>query len=272
MTVMKRIYRFFLLAICFICCNVNAKAVEEASPDALFYSKQYAKALEAYTQLEKKGMADANLYCNIANSAYHLDDYALAVLNYRKALALDPYNANAINNLDYLRQKIEDRNQADMKNKKGSMAAEEPSFFQQVYNFIAIDNSCNLWAWLAASAFILFTVSVLLYVLPQSILLKKIGFFGGGAWLILCIILLVFSFMASSPDRFGKIAVIKEASVVLRSQYQDDAESTTTPLSKGSELQILQTKKDVNGESWALVRLNSDNQGWIKESNYYLFK
>lgn len=79
------------------------------SADSAYNKKQFSEALTLYrTALEKDG-SSSDLYYNIGNTYYRLNDLGHAVINYKRALMLDPSNADARTNLEYVKTKITDK-------------------------------------------------------------------------------------------------------------------------------------------------------------------
>lgn len=68
----------------------------------------YASAIQIYESLLTKGEA-AEIYYNLGNSYYKTDDIAKAILNYERALLLQPGNADVRANLEIARSKTIDK-------------------------------------------------------------------------------------------------------------------------------------------------------------------
>ena len=66
--------------------------VTKAEGDSAYIRNDYASAIQIYENLLKKGEA-AEVYYNLGNSYYKADDIARAILNYERALLLEPGNA-----------------------------------------------------------------------------------------------------------------------------------------------------------------------------------
>ena len=75
-----------------------------------FYAqKQYDSAAYYYEKLAVQKPKDAVLYYNLGNSYYKLNDIGLAVLNYERALHLDPGYKDAEDNLILTQSRIANR-------------------------------------------------------------------------------------------------------------------------------------------------------------------
>ena len=73
--------------------------VTKAEGDSAYIRNDYASAIQIYENLLKKGEA-AEVYYNLGNSYYKADDIARAILNYERALLLEPGNADIRANLE----------------------------------------------------------------------------------------------------------------------------------------------------------------------------
>lgn len=82
--------------------------VTKAEGDSAYIRNDYASAIQIYENLLKKGEA-AEVYYNLGNSYYKADDIARAILNYERALLLEPGNADIRANLEIARSKTIDK-------------------------------------------------------------------------------------------------------------------------------------------------------------------
>lgn len=69
----------------------------------------YAAAVEAYNAILDAGMHSADLYYNLGNAYYRQEELGLAILNYERALRLNPRFRDARQNLDLAYSKTEDK-------------------------------------------------------------------------------------------------------------------------------------------------------------------
>ena len=59
----------------------------------LYNNSKYEKSIEIYFQILDSGVHSAELYYNLGNSFYKLNDIANSILFYEKSLKLDPTRA-----------------------------------------------------------------------------------------------------------------------------------------------------------------------------------
>ena len=84
------------------------KGVTKAQGDSAYMQNDYTTAIQIYEQLLENGEA-AEVYYNLGNSYYKTDNIAHAILNYERALILQPDNADIRANLDIARSKTIDK-------------------------------------------------------------------------------------------------------------------------------------------------------------------
>ena len=83
-------------------------SVTKAEGDSAYVKNDYASAIQIYEALLKEGEA-AEVYYNLGNSYYKAGDIAKAILNYERALLIQPGNADIRANLEIARAKTIDK-------------------------------------------------------------------------------------------------------------------------------------------------------------------
>lgn len=90
------------LALAAVCASVRAGDFETANE--LYDQGKYAEAKGRYEALINAGSVGANVYFNLGNTEHRLGAPGQAILNYERALALEPAHPEAQANLVLLRQ------------------------------------------------------------------------------------------------------------------------------------------------------------------------
>ena len=89
--------------------EVFESANKMALQDQLKAEILYRKVILQYEFLiEKEGISNSQLHNNLANAYFLADDLGRAILNYQKALQLNPSDSDIRHNLEYTRAKIID--------------------------------------------------------------------------------------------------------------------------------------------------------------------
>ena len=75
-----------------------------------FYNNgNYEQAIEKYSSIIKSGYESSELYYNLGNSYYKLNDIANSIFYFEKSLLLDPNNLESKNNLSFANNMTIDR-------------------------------------------------------------------------------------------------------------------------------------------------------------------
>lgn len=139
----------------------SADNVTKAQGDSAYMRNDYASAIQIYESLLKKGEA-AEVYYNLGNSYYKADDIAKAILNYERALLLQPGNADIRANLEIARSKTIDK-----------VVSVPDIFFVAWVKSLTNCLSVDAWAKLGIVFFILLLISFSLFFFPNRLSGKK---------------------------------------------------------------------------------------------------
>lgn len=268
---MKTVKRGILLAtvafISVISCVCAQKADEVAEADSAYTRGEYAEAITGYKNIgETQGWSSA-LYYDLGNAYARGGDYGNAMVNYLRALRLDPANARAKANIQYIDTKVYDSNRAELKGKKMSIERDTPSFFSNVKSFIVRDHLSDTWAIWGAVSFIAFIICVALYIFTRNVPLRKFGFFGGFILLGISVVTVVFAFAAA--DYKSNEGVVTAAKARLKSEASLSAKESPVALNRGTRMEILDSVSSGGGNAeWYKVRLNSDFVGWLQAGDF----
>lgn len=194
---MKSFINIFIFAL-FAAFETAAYAADVSAADSAYSKGNYAEAVKLYSSVaESEGMSSELLY-NLGNAYAKSGDYGHALVNFLRALRLDPSNAAAADNVKYIESKVAESNRTELKGKKLSIEPESQTFFSSVNSFICRDHLSDTWGMWAVVLFILFVGCLATYIFTHNVLARKIGFFGGIVFLGLSAVTLSFSFMAAS--------------------------------------------------------------------------
>jgi tetratricopeptide (TPR) repeat protein len=227
---------------------VSQDTVEEKFQQGvtLFTAGSYQEALDKWNDIYNTGYRSANLYYNIGNAYFKLNDIPDAILFYERAYLLKPADENINYNLQIARTLIVDRFQ------------EIPElFFIKWYNFIALFRSTNSWARTSLVSFILFLLFLSLYIYSSRYRQKVTGF-----WLAV-----IFIILATTSSAFAvrnKSLVYDSHKAIITSPL---VSGKSSPDNSGTDLFVLHegTKVSIEDEvgEWYEIRLSDGNKGWV---------
>ena len=232
-----------------LCLPLSAGAVTKAEADSAYARGQYQQAIQDYEALLKQGAAP-ELYYNLGNAYYRTENITRAVLNYERALLLSPGDRDIRFNLQIANSKTIDK-----------IVPESEMFFFTWYRSLVNLMSVDGWATTALVSLALVVVLLLVYLFSSRIGLRKVGFFGGFALLVLFVLSNVFASQQRQDLLYRKGAIIVDPSVAVKS----------TPAQNGTDLFILHegtkvTITDGTMKGWKEIRIADGKEGWI-ESN-----
>lgn len=224
--------------------------VTKAEGDSAYMRNDYAAAIQIYESLLKKGEA-AEVYYNLGNSYYKAGDIAKAILNYERALLLQPGNGDIRANLEIARSKTIDK------------VTPVPeiffvSWFKSLINILSVD----AWAKWGIVFFILLLVSCSLFFFSKQVLMKKIGFIAGILFLVLVVLSNVFAAQQENALMNRNEAIVLNPSVTVRSTPSENGVSLFI-LHEGSKVKI----KDDSMREWKEIRLEDGKVGWLPASS-----
>lgn len=228
---------------------VSASAVTKAEADSSYVNENYQQAISQYEALLQQG-SSAELYYNLGNAYYRMDNITRAILNYERALLLSPGDADIRFNLQLARSKTVDK------------IVPQSEFFlttwyRSVVNMLSVDG----WAYVSLLSLAVAIILALVYLFASPIWLRKIGFFGGIILLLMFVLANVFAWNQKQQIEHRDGAVIIESAVTVKS----------TPAQNGTDLFILHegtkvTILDASMDGWREIRVPDGKQGWLEVS------
>lgn len=239
--------RIFLISIMLACVSLMQAAITKADADALYEKGDYEEAAAAYESLLKVEGLAAEVYYNLGNCYYKLDKIPFAVLNYERALLLDPGDGDIRANLALARGKTVDK-----------VVPPSEMFFVTWWRDLTNCMSMDSWTIVGFSAFILMLIGILVYRFVPQLLARKIGFYSA---MFLFALVIIANFAAFSQHRdltHRNTAVILAPSVVVKSSPSDRSTDLFL-IHEGSKVEIL----DNSMKEWMEVKFEEGKQGWI---------
>ena len=248
-----RLLLFFVIPLMSNIFPLTSSAMTKTEADSAYTRGQYQEAIKSYEALLKQG-ASADLYYNLGNAYYRTENITRAVLNYERALLLSPSDRDIYFNLQLARSKTIDK-----------ITPEQEMFFVTWYRSLVNLASVDGWARTALLALALAIVLVLIYLFSERIWLRKVGFFGAMALIVLFVISNVFAHQQKELLMNRSGAIVISSAVTVKS----------TPAKQGTDLFILHegtkvTITDSSMKDWKEIRLADGKEGWIESDKIEL--
>lgn len=236
--------------------SVFTLAILHAEPTVLeaanqaYADQQYIEAATLYESLLAEEGHAPELYYNLGNAYYKMNELGKAILNYERALKLVPNYADAKFNLEFTNQQIVDN------------IVVTDSFFLKKWMLALIQLfNTNTWFIIATAFFILSLIAVVLFIFAGQKSTRKIAFYMGLFFLIGSISSLAFSKIQYNNTLYHQEAIIMTGAVLVKG----------SPDASGTELFELHegTKVSVASElgDWYEIRLVNGNIGWVESKH-----
>ena len=222
----------------------------KAEGDSAYIRNDFASAIQIYESLLRKGES-ADVYYNLGNSYYKINEIAKAILNYEKALLLQPGNGDIRANLEIARGKTVDKVEV------------VPEIFFVTWTKALINSmSVDSWAIWGIVNFLLLIVSLYFFIFSKQVVLKKVGFIAGIIFLIVVVMANVFASKQKEELLHRDSAIIMNPSVTVRSTPSENGTSLFI-LHEGHKVDI----KDSSMKDWKEIRLEDGKVGWVPVSS-----
>lgn len=214
--------------------------------DSAYIRHDYASAIQIYEELLKTGES-ADIYYNLGNSYYKLDNIAKAILNYERALLLDPGDSDVRANLEIAKAKTVDK-----------AVTISDVFFVAWFKSLINCLNADVWGIVGIVCFVLLLFSLCVFLFSKRIILKKAGFIST----VTLLIFVVFSNLFASQQKHRMImrnkAIVLQPSVAVRSTPSETGTSLFI-LHEGYKVEI----KDDSMRDWKEIQLEDGKVGWL---------
>ena len=216
-----------------------------------FYQKgAYKDALKNYKQIEKLQLESADLYYNLGNTYYKLNQVAPAIYNFVKALQLDPNNDDYKNNLTIAQRMTIDK--IDILPK---------TFLQKLDSTYIKSLSFENWAFVSITSIILFVLFFLIYYFSVNPGKKRLFFIFAIISLIITLFSFSFAYSGYNYSKHNKPAIIFSAKASVKNAPTLNS-TEAFELHEGTKVVILEK---VDG--WLKIKLSDGKIGWISKND-----
>lgn len=228
--------------------------------DAAYTADDFGKAIELYQEAAENDGTSSTLFYNLGNAYYRNGEPGKAILNYNRALKLDPANSDALTNLEFVNSKIID--------KPVDNDSLTDKISDRVVNFMTADG----WAYTTAVLFLLFMVCAAGYIFLNSVKMRKSSFFLALILLFCTIFGIIVSIAAANRLTDNSDAIILSESVQLSTspRHPKDKSEEALLLHEGTKVHIIDSLRvqDVtDNPMWYEVTVNKEHRAWINASD-----
>ena len=225
-----------------LCALAATDPQSEKQAEEFYREGKYNEAAEIYRKLRASGMESAILYYNLGNCYYKLGENTQAILNYERALLLDPSDASARYNLKMAQQAIVDKIVRWYKGFVGYFSADQ-------------------WGYISVTLFILFLVMAALFFYSPSVGIKKTGFVVGIIAFCLTVGTMFFAMQQDKKVTDREYAIITTPSVTVKGA-PDNSGTSLFLIHEGLKVRVIGQLGD-----WYNIRMADGNEGWVAKGD-----
>jgi len=211
-----------------------------------YVKNEFELAVVAYQAVIDSGFESAELYFNLGNACFKTNQLTLALVNYERALILDPRDEEIHHNQELARSFLTD--EIDVL----------PEFvLRQWYISIIRILGSDQWAIISLVSFITALLLFLSFLFSSRIGIRKISFWLAIALIISSGVSFGFSHKKKQIDTEHNISLILSPSVTVKSS-PDESGTDIFQLHEGTRVIIIDELGD-----WREIKISDGNQGWV---------
>ncbi|MBW6489617.1 MAG: tetratricopeptide repeat protein [Lentimicrobium sp.] len=207
----------------------------------------YSNAIAIYEEILVTGRTSPELYYNLGNAYFKNDQLPESILNFERAIKLDPGNEDYLYNLRIANNKLIDK-----------IDTLPELFYITWWNSLKYRLSANHWALLALISFTLVFILITIFLLSRTVLLKRILFYGGILFILVHILAGIMAWQTYAEARNRNSAIVFAPSLPVKSS-PDESSIDLFVIHEGLKVQIIDNIGD-----WNEIRLENGSKGWIK--------
>lgn len=206
----------------------------------------YQEAIAAYESILKDKKHSCDLYYNLGNAHYKMNQIAPAIYYYEKALLLSPNDKDIQNNLKFAEAKRID----DIK------VIPKVGFEKLLQNFTSRLHF-DTWAYMSVALAVLFLLFFLGYYFSEYTRFKRLFFVGMFSIPFLMLLTIGAAWFEKYSDLKERPAIIFESKIAVKNEPRANATDAFT-LHEGTKVYVLEAV----GE-WRKIQLTDETEGWI---------
>ncbi len=247
------------ITILLLCCfsllgfSQNNQRFEKAN--TLYNDSKYAEAIDIYESILDSDVHSVELYFNLGNANYKLNNIAPSIYYYEKALQLSPNDKEIENNLAFAQNMTIDA--IDKVPQVG---------FSKIINNLVNTFNADTWAKIAVGGVLLFVILFLMYHFSYGTSRKRIAFIISVLSLLIACLSVAMAFQKERLNKKDNPAIV----FAQESRVKVDPNKTSEEvfrLHEGTKVQVLEIYED-----WNKIQLSDNSKGWIPSKDIKMLK
>lgn len=206
----------------------------------------YSTAVDLYKTVVNAGYESPELFYNIGNSYFKMNDFANAILWYERAKRIDPSNEDIDFNLNVANTKISDK-----------IEPLPELFYKRWFNALVQLFPVDSWAIMGIIFFIAGLLCGILYLASRVLILRKIGFWLGAALILIAGLSIGFAWSGYSFTKATSEAIVFAPTITVKSS-PDEKSTDLFVIHEGTKVRLLD-----NISGWYEIRIANGSVGWL---------
>ena len=229
-------------------------SITESKADAAYRGSNFPESIKLYEAQIAEGKLineeSSQLYYNLGNAYFRDNQIAKAIVNYERALILNPGDDDISHNLRFAKTRIEDK-----------IDSADNFFLTQWIRSIQNLFMANTWAVIAIILFVVFIIAIGTYMISSRLAVRKISFYLGIVLIAFVIIANVFAFKQKNKIVNRTTGIVMSASVSIYTS--PDAHSKELfRLHEGSKVTIKREEGN-----WIEIMIANGSVGWLQKKD-----
>jgi tetratricopeptide (TPR) repeat protein len=245
---MKRIIQFLSLLLCFSFSALSQTTAVKQAND-LYIKANYADAAKQYEKiLTNEGVAP-QLYYNLGNAYFKANEIGRSILNYERALRLDPGYDDARYNLELAQLKVVD-----------NIVQTQSFFLGRWIDYLIKLLTSNQWIFISVAFFVCCLIAIFLFVFGPTHRTRKTSFYFGIVLLGFSLFTVIFSGVRKE-QMTNHIEAIVMSGVITAKSSPDKSGTDLFQLHEGAKVSIKS-----NLGKWTEIKLSNGSVGCVEEN------
>lgn len=215
----------------------------------------YQTAIDSYSNILENGQHSAELYFNLGNAYYRLNQIAPSIYNYEKALLLSPNDSEIKNNLSFAQNMTLD-----------AIETLPETVLAKIYKTITGIMTFDQWSYTAVLFMILFVLLYIAFYYFNYATKKRIAFITSFACLFVSIIAVVFAFIQYNDFISDQPAIVFDSEVRIKAEPNKRSEQIFI-LHEGTKVSVLEELNE-----WKKIKIVDGKTGWIPSEGIKVLK
>lgn len=244
--------RLFIICFFTVICFGRAKAAPAevellwVSANTAYVNSNYDEAIELYDSIYHAGYSSHELFYNLGNAYFKVDNIGKAILYYSRAEAIIPTDEDTKHNMAVVSNYVKDK-----------IDPIPELFIEKWFGLLRMNLASNGWAIISLIALSMSLSFVILYLLSKNLPRRKVGFFGALGLFFVFVFSTSWSISERSKVVDPKIAVVMSSMASVKSSPDASSKDLFT-LHEGTKVKIISSLND-----WSEIVIADGNKGWV---------